>query len=163
MNLRINWSIVTAVIVLLAILGVGAWYFFGMLIAIFSGLEQSLTAILVTTLLAAAILAFGLQRIGRRVNADQLHQHKAHAYGRLLAALMGITDRGTRVDLRELQAAEQELLLWGSSAVIRSYTVLRSLGWPLDLSEPESEVSFLLEKLVRDMRKDLGQYNLGLE
>lgn len=57
----------------------------------------------------------------------------------------------------------QKLITWGSDNVLKSFYILRSTIMKADPSNPPVEGLFLLEKLLLDMRKDLGHKNRNIQ
>ena len=157
---------------LLGALIVGAYIAFGWLIHLFSGLDMQVAAVIcaaVVAVLFSAVMIPFIIRIGETLkHMERLRGKKAEVYRRLLAAwasaLRQPANAGRQRALHmedELQAAEQQLLLWGSRSVIKHYVVYQKQATPHEPHDPA--VMPFIEKVLIEIRKDLGQSNVGLE
>ena len=51
-------------------------------------------------------------------------------------------------------------MLWASTAVLKQFVALRRMDPQISPNDPVKRS--VIEKMMREMRRDLGQYNLGL-
>lgn len=141
-------SNLTAILVTLVVLigvGAGVYYAFHFAAGTYRELAPSLTpafeAGLIAALLGAALVALAVRWSAARRSADALRGDKASLYGQLLEAL---TTGG------ELPALERRLAVLGGGGVIRAWREVRAGATPQAVT-----------KLVRAMRRELGQGNAG--
>jgi hypothetical protein len=146
----------------------GAYVALRLVIQIFIGLDAQMVSVLyaaVAVVLSSTVLVLLTLRAGakhRRV--EQAHVEKAKVYQNMIAAwsdtLSANTPGAQRALHREysLYAAEQQLLLWGSPNVVRDYIAYQQHGDPRD-----PIAHSCIEKMLLDMRQDLGQSNFGLQ
>ena len=123
-----------------------------------ANLADPVTSIPAAILLGALLLAWTVRSGQGKAARAQLHQKKGEAYRRLVDAW----SRSSSPEIQqsgtwqaELRDAEKDLLLWGSRRVIRHYLAFRRQGAEFNAS--------LAEKAIAQMRKDVGESNLGLE
>ena len=108
-------------------------------------------------------------RLGRkRRGMERMQREKAAVYQRFLATwssmLNQASTRSTQSALHianDLRVAEQQLLLWGSNNVLKYYTAYQNHETPYNPRDPS--VLPLIEKILHEMRKDLGQSNVGIQ
>lgn len=158
----------------LALLGVliaGAYYAIHFVIALFAGLDAQVASIIyaavVVVLFSAVLISFIVRWGQKQESIDQVRREKAAVYQRFLEAWSDVLSQHVPEDTqkalhpkKELQVAEKQLLLWGSSGVVRSYTAYQKQALQSNPRGPT--VLPLIEKVLVAMRKDLGQSNLGL-
>jgi hypothetical protein len=158
-------------IVLLGTLIAGAYYAMHFVIALFAGLDAQVASIIyaavVAVLFSAVIISFIVQWGQKQESVEQVRREKAAVYQRFLEAWSGVLSQHAPEDpqqmlhlKKELQVAEKQLLLWGSSSVVRSYTAYQKQA--LQSSPRAPAVLPLIEKVLGAMRRDLGHNNLGL-
>ena len=146
----------------------GGYFLFRYIVEVFGELDPAvatLTAIAsVVALLCAAIIANGLRGRGQKHQETSIRADKAALYEQLLT-LWG--ERLKRQERKDNPVAEDELLklerllaLRGSPKVIMAYVELQRLARRKGLSG--DGVPELLNKLVMEMRKDLGRGVLNL-
>jgi hypothetical protein len=159
-------------LVLLAALGIGAYYALKLVLDLFAGLEERVGMMLNATMIAVAvtalIISIALRSGPKRESMARLHQKKADVYRRFVevwAEVLRHKDAENTGDWHrteaELKAVEKHLILWGSSGVIKRYAACKNTD--SQKGYHDSKPSQLIEKVILEMRKDLGQSNLGLE
>lgn len=154
---------------LLAALLAGGYFLFRYVMDVFATLEPTvatLTAIAsVVALLCATIIASGLKARSQKDQGAGMSVEKARIYEQLLALCRGQL-RGQEIT-NELAAddglveLEQLLALHGSPNVITAYVNLRRQA--RQEGKQGDEVPAPLNKLVMDMRGDLGRTALNLK
>jgi hypothetical protein len=160
-----------SVFLVIAFLGAciaGAYVALRLVIHIFIGLDAQVVSVLyaaVAVVLSSTVLVSLTLRAGaKHRRMEQAHVEKAKAYQNMIAAwssTLSPNTTGARHALRRedsLYAAEQQLLLWGSPNVVRDYIAYQQHGDPHD---PIAQSC--IEKVLLDMRQDLGQSNFGLQ
>lgn len=90
---------------------------------------------------------------------EEMRPERAEVYTRFIEA-WSYTLIGHVNAQEELQTAEKQLILWGSSNVIKQYTAYRKRDTQCNPRDPA--IRQLIEKVIFEMRKDLGQSNFGL-
>ena len=60
----------------------------------------------------------------------------------------------------DLRGAEPRLGLWASTAVLKQFVALRRMDPQISPNDPVKRA--VIEKMLREMRRDFGQYNLGI-
>jgi hypothetical protein len=155
-----GWVPVVIGLALVAAAAFGGYYLFLQVYDLFRGLDSALMAILLVALISALIIGNGLHHIGQMQSVNRLRlEKKAELYGRIITACFRLLKTGSEANRRaaaELEAAGQQLVLWGRVSVLKQFTVMQSF-------DPQSaEFEEELENLLRAMRRDLGQSNLGL-
>lgn len=150
-------------VALLAALGVGGYVLFQHTYGLFTAVDQRLAAILVVTLIAALIIGLSIRRAGHMSGVRRLRlDKKAEGYGRLVEAWSGTL--GPQQPRSETSAADPDvahhLVLWASPGVLKQVAEYRRLSPGSVSTDPAMRLA--IEKVLREMRNDLGQNNLGL-
>lgn len=158
--------------VLLGALIAGAYFALRFVINLFDGLDahvaSGIYAAVIAVIVNAAMIAL-IVRLGWKLRSmERVRMEKAAVYQRFLAAwssaLSQAATASTPSALRignDPQAAEHQLLLWGSNNVIKYYTAYQNHETPPNPHDPA--VLPLIEKILQEMRKDLGQSNVGIQ
>lgn len=154
---------------LLAGLLAGGYFLFRYIVGVFATLEPTvatLTAIAsVVALLCTTIIASGLKARSQKDEGAGTRVEKAGIYEKLLSVCSAQLQRQKSTEELgangELINLEQLLALHGSPKVITAYVNLRRLARP-DVNSGD-EVPALLNKLVMEMRADLGCKELNLK
>ena len=60
----------------------------------------------------------------------------------------------------DLRGVEPRLALWASTAVLKHFVAYRRMDPQISPNDPVKRA--VIEKMMREMRRDLGQYSLGL-
>lgn len=152
----------------LGALGWGAYMLVCYTVGLFGRLDERTSIMIQAALiavLAGALMAAIVIRSGQRgMVTARLRADKAQAYGRLLASWSGMQGPSsaqlTQDVIAELHLAEQDIMLWASSGVLKQYTAFRETAQRTGTDSPETLLQ--AEKVVFEMRKDLGLSNLGL-
>lgn len=110
----------------------------------------TVTLIMAVTMLICAVLIRG--SLMRRHTAAT--SEKAEIYWRVLHALRDAASQEPET-ISDTQTIEAALALWASPSVIEAYLAARRI----DSTNPESDK--LIEKMILEMRKDLGSNNFG--
>jgi hypothetical protein len=113
----------------------------------------------ITLMLSAMIMARGLSR--RPALSDAERAAKEALYERILAAWGEAHRRGGRPAGAEFDEIERLLVLRASKSVINCYMGLQRLELPFDPSDATTRS--VLQRLLAEIRKELGQSNVGLE
>ena len=108
-------------------------------------------------------------RLGRkRRGMERMQREKAAVYQRFLATWSSMLNQASTSSTQstlhianDLRVAEQQLLLWGSNNVLKCYTAYQNHETPYNPRDPS--VLPLIEKILHEMRKDLGQSNVGIQ
>ncbi len=145
---------------LLAAMGMGLYYLFVWIVGNFRGFDLQQAPILTAAFFALVLLAL-LVRWSRNQDSEmRLRMEKAEVYLRFLSAWSSVL-QNPEIDRSaegELKICEQELLLWGNSAMLRAYLPIRKLrGMPRTKAE-----SGAIEKVIKSIRMDLRQQTIGL-
>lgn len=129
----------------LVLLGFGCYYTFRYAADIFRDLEPYLTpavkASLIAILIGVALVALAVRWSTARRSADALRIEKVRLFGHALDALVAGTD---------LAALERQLAILSGGAVIRAWREVAAEATPKRLA-----------RLVREMRRELGQSSVG--
>jgi hypothetical protein len=163
-----NKAAILVGLVIVGLLGAGAYYAFDFIKGLFDRLDPQVAAITTiaaaTVLISASIIASAIRSLNRWNNAYALTIKKRVTYERLIQiwreALWQGADRDD-MDTNDLRKLEQQLLLWGNPPVIQAYAALRQFkkeGGLLSPEIPEYVIDVLME-----MRKDLGLNTLELD
>jgi len=146
----------------------GGYFLFRYIVEVFGELDPAvatLTAIAsVVALLCAAIIANGLRGRGQKHQETSIRADKAALYEQLLTLWGERLKRQERKDdpvaEDELLKLEQLLALRGNPNVIKSYVHLQRLVRQEGVDS--DGIPALRNKLLMEMRKDLGQNTLNL-
>jgi hypothetical protein len=151
---------------LLAALAVGAFLFFKDIYRLFVALDPQVAVTVVVALIAALFIALSIRRSGQVSGVRCLRlERKAEIYGHMIQAWSRMSARQhcgslSEVAAADLKAAEQRLVLWASTGVLKQFKAYRRMNPPINPEDPA--ILPLIEKVLREMRRDLGQHNLGL-
>ena len=151
---------------LLAALAAGAYLFFQDIYQLLQTLDRQVAAGIVAGLVAALYIGLSIRRAGQVSGLQQLRlSRKSESYARFLAAASRMPpeqDDGTRSEAApsKVEAATGDLLLWAGTGVIKQLVAYRRANPRMVLSDPTSHSN--LENLLRAMRTDLGENNVGL-
>jgi len=145
-------------LVLLLTLLAGGYFLVGYVDGVLAALEPPTRTLAIigsaVGLLSAVIIAEGLKARGAK--NPQAATERSAAYERLLSLYCEQSSPAETTNLeaaRDLAATERKLVLQGSAEVISAYIRLKRAK---DSGEPHDSRA-LLEKLVAQMRKDLGR------
>jgi len=157
---------------LLGALIAGAYFALRFAINLFYGLDAHVASVIYAAVIAvifSAAMISSLVRLGqKRRSIERVQREKASVYQRFLATwssmLNQVSTRSTQSALHianDLRVAEQQLLLWGSNNVLKYYAAYQNHETPYNLRDPS--VLPLIEKVLQEIRKDLGQSNVGIQ
>jgi hypothetical protein len=151
---------------LLVALGIGAYLFFQDIYRYFASLDQQVAAIVAAILIASLLIALSIRRAGKMSSVRRLRlEKKAEIYGQLIRKCFeglvqpnsGSASHKVSEDLPEV---EHRLVLWASTAVLKHFVAYRRMD--PQISPNDSVKRSVIEKMLREMRRDLGHHNLGL-
>ena len=154
------------VLALLVALGIGAYLFFQDIYRFLVSLDPQIAAIVAAILIASLLIALSIRRAGKMSGVRRLGlEKKAEIYGQLIRKWSedlvqpnpGSPPLGVSNDLRE---AEHQLVLWASTAVLKQFIALRRMDPQISPNDPAKRP--VIEKMLREMRRDLWQHNLGI-
>jgi hypothetical protein len=156
---------------LLGAVGLGGYWVVQWIIGLFSRLDSQVAVVTgiasVVILLAAAIIASRIGGASRQSKANQFLTEKAATYdlfidlwGSLFLAEHGVEDRSPEQLSEELKTLDRQLLLYGSSGVVKVHVALRALWREGRMSQPNRWDEF--GKALMAIRKDLGLDEPGL-
>ena len=138
-----------------------------------STIVSSLDAVVIVALITAGVSIFSViftSVIGkliefRKNRQTYLAQKREAPYGDFVDMFYKIMlfskkgDKYTQEDMiTDFEKFSKQLTLWGSSRVVKKWVKFRE---NVDNPEKAKENLFLLEKIMNDMRKDLGQNRVG--
>lgn len=158
-----NAGPVVVALAIVAAIGVGAIFLGGEAVRVLSTLTADTAAVVVALLLGAVIVAGAVRSAGNASGPRRLRlERKADAYARALAIL-------GNGEIPEVQTGggddwvqvRRDLALWASIGVLRRLAELPDAGGNQVPTGSDSGTG--LDMLIRDMRQDLGQANLGLK
>jgi len=168
MKLLSNTLSVLLSLALLAALGFGIFVGFQAVTNFFADLNKPLAAILATAsvvvLLSAVIVAGGIRRAMKRESDQQLRAERAAVYGRFIETLqqsISQRDLDTGKTRAFSQALKKDMILWASNSVLKQFAALQKIARELWLQDQEFLAQ--VEKVLLEMRQDLGQTNWGLK
>ena len=154
------------VLALLIALGMGAYLFFQDIYRFLVSLDPQIAAIVAAILIASLLIALSIRRAGKMSGVRRMRlEKKAEIYEQLIRKCSEGLVRPTP-DLpplavsNDLRGAEPRLVLWASTAVLKQFVALRRMDPQISPNDPVKRS--VIEKMLREMRRDLGQYNLGL-
>ena len=150
----------------------GAYFVLRFVINVFGDLDAYVASVIYAAIIAmlfSAVMISLIVRLGqKRTSTERMQMEKATVYQRFLAAWYNVLNQADTASaqsklrmVNDLQAAEQQCLLWGSSNVIRHYTTYQAHGTSHDLRDPA--IQPLIAKVLQEMRKDLGHSNVGIQ
>lgn len=136
------------------------------------GLDTQVASVIyaaVAAVLCSAVTLSLIVRSGEQQRSlESLRGQKADSYRRFLTAWSHTLSQAANLDGQNaphwedtLYAAEQQLLLWGSNSVVKHYAAYRQQETPHD--SRDSAVKPLIEKILQEIRRDLGQSNVGIQ
>jgi hypothetical protein len=157
-------AVVTGV-ALLGAIGVGAWFAYKGVVALFAGLDPQVATVTAIGCLVALIAAWGIARSMRAAirqsKAMALREEKNATYQLFVDFWENLFLQGqARMDQlpkdlsEKLQLLERLLALYGGAAVIKEHTALRRLAQDKGAQHPDMKAR-LPEALVA-IRRDLG-------
>jgi len=158
-------NIVTALVtvVVLVVIGCGLYFLVHAFDFLVGGLDSEISRLAlvgyITLMLSAMIIARGLSRRPSLSDAERVA--KEALYERILAAWGEAHRQGGRPAGVEFDEFERLLVLRASKSVINCYLGLQRLELPFDPSDATTRSA--LQRLLAEIRKDLGQRNVGLE
>lgn len=140
----------------------GFYYAFQFLLNAFAGIETVQKTFLfsgaLTLLLSAAMIAAALRGLGKRLQNRRLQEEKLAAYSNLInvwrVLLKTPAYNLNPEDQQVLGDIESHLTLVAGPRVLRQYHRLKDIQRQADLQSPE--VSGQLEKLILEIRRDIG-------
>lgn len=150
----------------------GMYFILRSVVNLFYRLDMHVASILYISALAclcsAAMISLIVRLGQKRRSMERLQREKAAVYQRFLVTWSNMLNqasmRNTQSALHianDLRVAEQQLLLWGSNHVLKCYTVYQNYETPYNPRDPS--VLLLIEKVLQEIRKDLGQSNVGIQ
>lgn len=152
------WPALGLVILLAGLAAIGwlGWWLFGKVHALSSSLDPAFIIWVVAFLVCTAMIVWAIYRNGASRAARLRCQAEVYE-----AALILVLRASARpVNAAEWRRIRARLFLWGSRAVLRQFTNLEADRWSLDMDQPT--VPGRLAALIRAMRADLGQRDIGL-
>ena len=154
------------VLALLVVLGIGAYLFFQDIYRFLVSLDQQIAAIVTAIIIASLLIALSIRGAGKMSGVRRLRlEKKAEIYEQLIRKCSEGLVRPTP-DLpplavsNDLRGAEPRLVLWASTAVLKQFVALRRMDPQISPNDPVKRA--VIEKMLREMRRDLGHHNLGL-
>lgn len=157
---------ILVVLALLIALTIGAYLFFQDICRLLVSLDQQTTAIVVGVLIGSLLIGLSIRRAGKISGVRRLGTEKrADIYRQLIqkwseSPVRSNPGSATHKLSENRYAVEHQLALWASTAVLKQYVALRRMDPQISINDPAKRL--VLEKMMREMRRDLGQYNLGL-
>jgi hypothetical protein len=163
-----NKAAILVGLLIIILLGAGAYYAFDFIKGLFDRLDPQVAAITMiaaaTVLISASIIASAIRSLNRWKDTHALNAKKRVTYERLIQlwreALWQGADGDDR-DTKDLRKLEQQLLLWGNPPVIQAYTALRQRKTEAGLLSPD--IPEYVVDVLMEMRKDLGLNILELD
>jgi len=147
------------VIILISLIVIVSYYLIGVFSNVFLNFYSSKYAIplmlCLTTIIVSIILARGIANIGINSVLENRRKHKAKLYIKLLENLTSHSAQSGEKYNLELN---RDLVLWARKGVLDAYFIL-SKNVPLG-SDMDSETKRLLERLITEMRRDLGHQDI---
>jgi hypothetical protein len=140
----------------LAALGWVGWWLFRKVHALSGSLDPAFVIWIITFLVCITMIVWVIHRNGASRAARLRCQ--AEVYEAALIVVLRASAR--QVNAAEWRRIRARLFLWGSRAVLRQFTELEADRGALDMDEPT--VPGRLAALIRAMRMDLGQGDMGL-
>lgn len=128
----------------------------------FTEAQLTLYAILLTTIFCTFIISSAIRK-GSQSNARQsILQQKIHFYNEIIGILIEKQSQAAEENTfkRNFEVVQKYLVLWGSTSVLVQLNKFQqSVN---QYGQDGLEANKQLEKLIQEMRKDLGQGNIGL-
>ena len=157
---------------LLSLLVIGVYIALRLVVQLFTDLEEHtasmIYAAVVAALFSAVLIVLIVQSGEKRKSLDRLREQKAQSYRCFLTAWSSTLSQAAHLGEQpplhredNLHVAEQQLLLWGSNHVIKHYVAYRQHETLNNLRD--SAVVQFIDKVLQEIRKDLGQSNIGIQ
>lgn len=166
MNASVRLFSILFVLALLVALGMGAYLFFQDIYRFLVSLDPQVAAIVAAILIASLLIALSIRRAGKMSGVRRLGLEKrAEIYGQLIrkcseGPVRPNSGPGSHKVSEDLRGAEHRLVLWASTAVLKQFVAWRRMDPQISATDPVKRS--VIEKMLREMRRDLGQYNLGI-
>ena len=155
-------------LVIIVLLGAGAYYAFDFIKGLFNRLDPQMAAITMiaaaTVLISASMIASAIRSLNRWKDIHTLNAKKIVTYERLIQLWREALWQGADwadMNTNDLRQLEQQLLLWGNPPVIQAYAALRQLKKEAGLLSPE--IPEYVVDVLMEMRKDLGLNTLEFD
>lgn len=157
---------ILVVLALLIALTIGAYLFFQDIYRFLVSLDQQTTAIVAGVLIGSLLIGLSIRRAGKMSGVRRLGTEKrADIYRQLIqkwseSPVRSKPGSATHKLSENRYALEHQLALWASTAVLKQYVALLRMDPQISINDPAKRL--VLEKMMREMRRDLGHHNLGL-
>lgn len=168
---------------LLAVLGIGSVYilkisltYIGMFIEKLNQITSNMDAVVIVALITGSVSILGVvisSTISKIIEYQQntkryLYEKKEESYSEFIEMVYKI-QRMTREDntysekdmLEDLSSFSKKLTLWGSNRVIKKWLAFRERNQNEKTNPMEN--LFILEEIIFEIRKDMGQRQKGLK
>ena len=168
---------------LLAVLGIGSVYilkisltYIGMFIEKLNQITSNMDAVVIVALITGSVSILGVvisSIISKIIECQQntkryLYEKKEEPYSEFIEMVYKI-QRMTREDntysekdmLEDLSSFSKKLTLWGSNRVIKKWLAFRERNQN-EKTDPMENL-FILEEIIFEIRKDMGQRQKGLK
>ncbi len=156
---------------LLAALGMGGYFAFEYIAALFLSMDAQVARITVVAsvvvLLAATIIASSIRQTGKQNMASEIHADRAAVYKQFIEAwalLLGERSRSEKQSVipftESWQSLDLPLALYGSPAVIKAHIALRDLV--TRSGSLNSDIRKQFAKALMAVRKDIGSDTNGI-
>lgn len=161
-------SFVLAIAILLLALVV-LKYFVGLLLSIDKQVAASIIAASATLLAAVGVALYSQRRIKKREVAEAHRPQKIEVYSQFMQTIVQVflrskdtgADNSTEGFVKEFEeffmSFTKGLIVWGSPGVIRAWQTFRRT------SSSGATVLPLVDDILREIRRDLGNSNWGLQ
>ena len=152
------------VLALLVALGIGAYLFFQDIYRFFASLDQQVAAIVAAILIASLFIALSIRRAGKMSGVRRLGvEKKAEIYRQLIrrwseSRVQPNSGSASHKVSEDLPEVEHQLVLWASTAVLKHFVAYRRMDPQISLND--SVKRSVIEKMLREMRRDLGHPQL---
>jgi hypothetical protein len=151
---------------------IGAYFALQSVVNLFYGLNVHVVSVIYASVLSClfsvVIISLTVRLGQKRIGIERMQREKAAVYQRFLATWSSMLNQArtssTQSTLHiasDLRVAEQQLLLWGSNNVLKYYAAYQNYEILHNPRDPS--VLPLIEKILQEMRKDLGQSNVGIQ
>jgi hypothetical protein len=162
----------------LMVLGFIGWLLFflsKLLIIGFSHLQKEVSAAIIAVSGTIIVSVFSLifsKMYERKREIDQEHRkQKIPIYEELLKFMFRLLQAGKpghqpvpeEETIKFLTEFTQKLIIWGSDGVMKQFTTWRASLLNQDPQKPNYEGLFLFEKLLMEIRKDVGHKNKNIK
>ena len=175
MNSKINRMLsVTLGFIMVIVFSWGIFILAKVLLGWFSGLQKEVAAAILAALTAVAVSIISLvlsKYYERKAEVRKEHrENKVPIYEKsiefwfkvLMADKAGKKPPGEQEIIQFLQGFTQELIIWGSDSVLKSFTNFREILISSEKRPNPIEGLLLFEKYMFEVRKDLGHKNKNL-